>query len=290
METIAQSRFVRNMWTMEYAMKYFQYKKVYAGQFKLTAGMGNKEIIHILAGNLQTPVNLHISAAASIEKMAAAIARQIELDSATIVNAMNNNDIAHRYGFTKENFAWMLLPNTYQVYWNVSLTDFLNRMNKEWRTFWNTDERDKQLQTLRLTKMQVITLASIVNGETNKTEEMSDIAGVYINRLRSGMRLQADPTVRYAQSAAVRRRILLADTRRPHAYNTYLINGLPPGPISMPATHHIDAVLNYKRHDYMYFCAKDDFSGYHVFAKTYMQHLQNARRYQKALNKRAIYR
>jgi UPF0755 protein len=290
-ESLVQSGLVKSAWTLEYAIKYLKYQKVYAGRFKLTSDMGNKEIVRILAGNLQSAVNLHIPAVQTKEKMAGAIARQIELDSAVLMQAINDGDMARRYGFSKENFVWMFLPNTYQMYWNVGLQDFFNRINKEWRTFWESDEREKKLKALKMNKMEVVTLASIVNGETNKTDEMPDIAGVYINRLHSGMRLQADPTVRYAQSATPNiHRILISDTQKKHAYNTYLIYGLPPGPISIPAPQHIDAVLNYRKHGYLYFCAKEDFSGYHTFAKTYSQHLSNARKYQQALNKRAIFR
>ena len=290
-ETLVQSGLIKNVWSLEYAIRHLDYSRVYAGRFKFTADMGNIDIVRILAGNLQSAVNLYIPSVQTKEKMAGVIARQIELDSAAIVQTINDGDFASRYGFSAENFVWMFLPNTYQMYWNVGLQDFFDRINREWNVFWNSSEREKKLKSLKMSKMQVITLASIVNGETNKTDEMPDIAGVYINRLRRRMRLQADPTVRYAQDAAApRHRILLSDVRKKHAYNTYIIYGLPPGPINIPAPHHIDAVLNYREHEYLYFCAKEDFSGYHNFAATYPQHLSNARKYQRALNKREIYR
>jgi UPF0755 protein len=289
-EALAQSGLIRSMWTLECAMKYVNYEKIYAGRFHITHGMSSKEILRMLAGNMQSPVNLHIPSVQTKEKMAAIIASQIELDSAAIADAIGDDASARRYGFNKNNFAWMFLPNTYQVYWNVSLTTFLNRIHREWRIFWENDDRERKLKALKMSRMQVITLASIVSSETNKIDEMPNIAGVYINRLNAGMRLQADPTVRYAQSSMVRHRILAKDTRKPHAYNTYIIYGLPPGPINIPAPEHIDAVLNYKKHKYLYFCAREDFSGYHNFSATYTQHLVNARKYQRELNKKEIYR
>jgi UPF0755 protein len=288
---LSQSGLISKMNLLNHAMERLQYEKVYAGRFKFTPDMGNKQIVRLLASNLQLTVNLKIPSVQTQEKMAGAIARQIELDSATLMQAITDKNLAQHYGFSPETFAWMLLPNTYQVYWNISSQDFFDRMHKEWEKFWEGDNRAEKLKKLRMSKMQVLTLASIVSGETNQEDEMPNIAGVYINRLRTGMRLQADPTVRFAMGAGtVGHRILLSDTQKRHAYNTYIIQGLPPGPINFPAPHHIDAVLNYQRHSYLYFCAKEDFSGYHTFAKTYSQHLVNARKYQSALNQRKIFR
>jgi UPF0755 protein len=284
---------IRNIRSVELAMQRLEYKKIYAGRFHLKPGMNNKEIVRILASNMQSPVNLKIPLVLTKERMASEIARQIELDSTTLINAINDPELAEYYGFHPEDFVWMFLPDTYQFYWNVSTKNFFDRIYKEWHTFWDNKDRQKKLQALRMTKMQAVTLASIVNGETTQIDEMPDIAGVYINRLRIGMRLQADPTVQYIKRTFAQksnRRVLTTDTQIKHSYNTYQIKGLPPGPINIPAPHHIDAVLNYHHHDYLYFCAKDDFSGSHNFSASYTEHLANARKYRAALNKRGIFK
>ncbi|GHT16062.1 aminodeoxychorismate lyase [Bacteroidia bacterium] len=289
---LENSGLINNMSTMQSAIERLEYgKKVYAGRFQLTPDMGNKQIVRILASNMQAIVELKITSVRKPERFAGLLSRQIEIDSVTMLSALKNEELASQYGFNAATFMSMFLPDTYQVYWNISLTDFVNKMHKAWAAYWQRDNHEEKLKALKMTKIQAVTLASIVNAETAQVDEMTDIAGVYINRLRAGMRLQADPTVKFAVGeGVVERRILTAYTRKKHPYNTYLIYGLPPGPINLPEPHHIDAVLNYHHHDYLFFCAKDDFSGYHAFAKTYQQHLVNARKYQAALNKRGIFK
>jgi len=179
------------------------------------------------------------------------------------------------------------VQNTYEFWWNTTAEGFFKRMYKEYDKFWNR-ERTGKARDIGLTKNEVITLASILINETNKEDEYRKMAGVYINRLNQGIRLQADPTVKYALGDYDRKRVLKKDTYVESPYNTYLNYGLPPGPIALPSVNAIDAVLDYDRHDYLYFCAKEDFSGYHNFARTLDQHNKNARSYQKALNRRNI--
>jgi UPF0755 protein len=183
----------------------------------------------------------------------------------------------------------MFLPNTYEFYWTTSARDFTDRMKKEWEQFW-TEERRQKAQAMGLTPEEVTTLASIVRAETNKADEMPRVAGVYLNRLRVNMPLQADPTLVFALGDFSIKRILAKDKAIDSPYNTYMYRGLPPGPINMPSITAIDAVLNAESHKYFYFVAKEDFSGYHTFSVNYDEHMKNARKYQKALKERGILR
>ncbi|RQP16561.1 MAG: endolytic transglycosylase MltG, partial [Parapedobacter sp.] len=202
---------------------------------------------------------------------------------------LNNDSLASSYGFDTENFFGMFIPNTYEFYWNTSTDAFAKRMHEEYKKFWN-DERKEKAAALKLTPQQVSVLASIVKGEALHTDEMPTIAGLYLNRLNKGMLLQADPTVIFANNDFTIRRVLYRHLRMDSPYNTYLYRGLPPGPIMMPSIASIDAVLNYRQHDYLYMCAKEDFSGYHNFAVTQAEHNVNARKFQQALNERNIKR
>jgi UPF0755 protein len=181
----------------------------------------------------------------------------------------------------------MFIPNTYEFWWNTDAESFFKRMYKEYDRFWN-HERTGRARDINFKPNEVITLASIIVNETNKEDEYRRIAGVYINRLNQGILLQADPTVKFALGNFEKQRILNSDILFDSPYNTYMYAGLPPGPISIPTVKAIDAVLRYEKHDYLYFCAKEDFSGYHNFARTLEQHNKNARSYQRELNRRKI--
>jgi UPF0755 protein len=183
----------------------------------------------------------------------------------------------------------MFLPNTYQMYWNTTAKSFFERMNKEYEKFW-TPERKQKAAELNLTPIQVSILASIVDAEALHDDEMPTIAGLYLNRLKRGIKLEADPTVIYATGDFTIKRVLNRYLSTPSPYNTYRVTGLPPGPIMMPSVAAVKAVLNYKQHNYIYMCAKEDFSGYHNFATNVAEHQANARRFQQALNERGIKR
>ena len=287
---LAKSGVVDNMSSLTRAMDRLEYgRKIYPGRYKVTHNMNNKRLVRILAGGMQTPVDLTFGNARTRQRLAGIIASQIEPDSLSLLLAMKDEMLAHSYGFNAENFAAMLLPNKYQVYWNITVNDFFRRMHSEWEKFWKSNNREAKLKRTGLTRAEAVVLASIVSEETSKVDEMPTIAGVYVNRLRKRMPLQADPTVRYALGNFALRRILIAHTKVKSPYNTYYRSGLPPGPICVPSAAAIDAVLSYQQHDYIYFCAKADFSGYHVFAKSYAQHSANAAAYQRALNRRSIY-
>lgn len=263
--------------------------RVKPGRYKLDAGMNNRTLINRLGGGFQEPVRLRFENVRLKENLAGLLARQLEPDSIDFINMLNDSTQAAQFGFDSANFLSMFVPNTYELYWNTSAGQFAERMHDEYGKFW-TDERKQKAEAVNLSPQEVAVLAAIVKGEAMHTDEMPAIAGLYLNRLRKGMLLQADPTVIYANNDFSIRRVLYRHLRTDSPYNTYLYRGLPPGPIMMPSIAAIDAVLNHQQHDYIYMCAKDDFSGYHNFAVTAAEHAINARKFQQALNERNIMR
>jgi len=259
------------------------------GMYSLNSGMTNIQLVNLLRSGRQTPVSLTFSNARLLTQLPEKIARNLEIDAADVAKLMLADSTAQYYGFEPADFIGMFIPNTYEVYWTATAKEVLDRLKREYNKFW-LEERLQKAKHLNMTKEQVSTLASIVQGETNKMDEAPTIAGVYINRLRRGIPLQADPTLIYAIGDFSIKRILNTDKAFDSPYNTYKYKGLPPGPINMPSIAAIDAVLNYKEHNYLYFCAKEDFSGYHVFAKTLREHNKNAVKFQKVLNREKIYR
>ena len=259
------------------------------GMYGLEADMTNIELINLLRSGSQVPVNLTFSNARLLTQLPKILTLNLEIDSADMARLLLADTTATYYGFNKQTFISMFIPNTYSVYWTDTPKDILDRMKREYDAFWS-DERVQKAENLNMTKTEVATLASIVQGETNKMDEAPTIAGVYINRLQRGIPLQADPTLVFAIGDFSIRRILNKDKEFDSPYNTYKNRGLPPGPISMPSIPALNAVLDFEDHKYLYFCAKEDFSGYHVFAKTLTEHNVNARKFQRALNRERIYR
>lgn len=253
------------------------------GHYVIEPGMGVIQIARMLKIGDQTPVSVTFNNIRTLPDLAGRLAEQLQADSLTLITALLDDSVAARYGFTSRNFIAMFIPDTYQVYWTTSPTAFIDRMNKEYVRFWNEDRLAK-LEKTGLSQKEVSAMASIIDEETNMGDEMATIAGVYMNRIGQGMPLQADPTVKFALGDPSMKRILHKHLTVDSPYNTYKYRGLPPGPIRMPSTRAIDAVLDYRRHDYLYFCARPDFSGYHAFAKTYPEHLRNAAAYSKALD------
>lgn len=241
---------------------------------------------HIKNGQ-QSPMMLTIPEARTMPRLAALLAQKIMLDSATLADAFTDSATCARLGRTPETMAALFVPNSYEVYWDITLPHLLERMSKEHDAFWN-DSRRAQATALGLSPDEVATVASIVDEETAATAEKPMIAGLYLNRLKAGMPLQADPTVRFAIGDFSIHRIYKGMLSTPSPYNTYKHEGLPPGPIKIASIKGIDAVLNRAPHDYLYMCANPDFSGTHNFARTYAEHQQNAQRYAKALNERGI--
>lgn len=266
-------------------MKYPDHIK--SGHYIIKEGMSNKQIITKLRAKQQDPVKLVFNNIRIKQELAGHLAEQLETDSAKYMSLLNDESYLKQFGFTPDNIISMFIPNTYEVYWDISAEKFMERMHKEYRAFWNA-KRKARLTEMRLTELQAITLASIVEKETNKNDEKPDVAGVYLNRLRDGWLLQADPTLVYALGDFSIKRVLNVYKTIDSPYNTYKYFGLPPGPICLPSISSIDAVLNYRQHNYMYFCAREDFSGYHNFAVNLNQHELNAAKYQQALNQRGI--
>lgn len=264
------------------------YKTIHPGRYILKDEMTNKELVTKLRAGLQSPVNVIFNNIETVEELSAVIGKQIEADSAELIQLLKDEKFVESLGFELHTIKVIFIPDTYEFYWNTKAEEFIRRMLKEFNNFWTRDRIEKA-EKLNLTKVDVSTLASIVHKETIHKSEEPKIAGVYINRLRKRMRLQADPTVKYLLPDSAKR-VLDKHLTIKSPYNTYLHYGLPPGPIAIPPVSAINAVLNYEDHDYLYFCAKDDFSMYHVFAKTYEQHKINARKYQRELTKRKIFK
>lgn len=255
-------------------------ENVHPGRYVLTDGMTNQQLINMLRMGYQTPVKVVFNNMRTVEQLAGRISEQIEADSTSIITEIYNEDDVD---------ATTFIPNTYEFYWNTDADDFVDKMVAEYNRFWN-ENRQQKAKDIKLTQREVSILASIVDKETTKKSEMPTIAGVYLNRLRKHWPLQADPTLVYALGDYNIRRVLDVHKDIDSPYNTYKYAGLPPGPICIPSIAAIDAVLNAEKHNYFYFCAKDDLSGYHVFAKNITEHNKNAEKYRKALNRNKIYR
>ena len=255
------------------------------GRYVIDASSTSIYVARMLVYGWQTPQNLTLSGTIrSKGSIAKKISAQMMVDSATIDKALNDTAFLAGYGFTPENVFAMFLPDTYQIYWTASVEDVFDRFKKEYDRFWTAD-RIARAEALKLTPMQVSVMASIVNGETLQKAEYPVIAGVYLNRYRKGMKLQADPTVAFCFDYTLDR-ILKKHLTVDSPYNTYKYKGLPPAPINVPPKACIDAVLNPDRHNYLYFCASPSFDGTHRFASSYNEHLRNAREFQRALTAR----
>ena len=259
------------------------------GRYKLIKGMNNRSLINTIKSGNQEPVKLKFQNIRKKENFAGYLSGKLEADSLTFLKVIDSAALVEKYGFTTDNIYTMFIPNTYEMYWTTTPMEFFDRMQKEYTKFW-TAERKQKAAALNLTPQQVIILASIVDGEAIYDKEMPIIAGLYLNRLNKGILLQADPTVIYANDDFTVKRVTNALLKVDSKYNTYKYAGLPPGPIMMPSINAIDAVLNRNQNNYIYMCAKEDFSGYHAFAETKEQHEINANKYRAALNKRNIYR
>ena len=257
------------------------------GRYAIHPGEGALMVFRHLKNGQQTPVSLTIPEVRTIDRLAGALARKLMLDSADVAIHLSDSAYCARWGYDTATVAALFVPNTYDIYWNVGLDRLMERMEKENQKFW-TDERRGKAEAMGMTPVEVATMASIIDEETANNAEKPMIAGMYYNRLKAGMPLQADPTIKFALKDFALRRIYHKLLYIDSPYNTYRYEGLPPGPIKIASIAGIDAVLNHVEHDYLYMCAKEDFSGTHNFARTYQEHLQNAARYTKALNERGI--
>lgn len=288
LKTIQDQDMVKDTASFNWAAVHMNYpKRVKPGRYHLHQGMGNRKLINMLASGTQEPVQLEFHGLRQKEQFAGFVSKKIEPDSTAIINLLDSASYVSKYGFTTDNVYTMFMPNSYQLYWNTSADKFFEKMYGNYEKFW-TPERKQQAAALNLTLPQVSILASIVDAEALHDDEMPAVAGLYLNRLKKGMTLDADPTVIFALNDFTIKRVLTKYLSYNSPYNTYLHKGLPPGPIMMPSVAAVKAVLNYQKNDYLYMCAKADFSGYHAFATNVADHLVNARKFHDALDQRNI--
>ncbi len=259
------------------------------GRYIIRNGMNNDQLIGLLRSGNQVPVKVTFNNIRDVYQLAGKVGKQIEADSVTLVNKMRDQATLQSMDLNDSTSSVIYIPDTYELYWNTTADGFVSRMYEEYQRYWNSERKAKATE-MGMTIPEIVTIASIVQKETNKNDEKQLIAGVYINRLEKGWRLQADPTLIYAIGDFTIKRVLTVHLDYDSPYNTYKYGGLPPGPICIPSKSSIDAVLDYKNEGYLYFCAKDDLSGYHAFAKTNRQHNRNAKKYQAALDKMRIYK
>lgn len=260
---------------------------IHPGAYRFNQSDNCLTVYRRLKSGAQTPVNLTLPSVRTVGKLLKTVSHQLMTDSSNLARLLMDSTYCAQIGYSTETLPCLFIPNTYEVYWTMTPEAFVKRMQKEHDRFWN-EERKAKAQSIGLTPEEVATLASIVEEETANNAEKPMVAGLYINRLHADMPLQADPTVKFALQDFGLRRILHTHLETDSPYNTYKHTGLPPGPIRIPSIQGIESVLNYTRHNYLYMCAKEDFSGTHNFAATFSQHLANARKYQQELNRRKI--
>lgn len=288
---LVDSGYVTNLRKWESYARANDMDSVRAGNYALKNGTSYRNALTTFALGRQTPVRLTFNNIRTMDRLAGVVSKYIEADSLTLLKTLKDPAIIQANGLTKATFPSLFIPNTYEVYWTITPEEFIAKMKKEHDRFWN-DERLAKAKALGYTPEQIAAIAAIVIEETKFQGEMTDVAGVYVNRLRVGMPLQADPTVKFALGDPSIRRVLNKHLEYDSPYNTYKYAGLPPGPICVPPINALDATLAYadadKKHGYYYFCAKADFSGRHAFAKTLPEHSRNAAAYAAELNRRGI--
>lgn len=262
--------------------------KMRSGRFEIQPGWSNRSLIKHLRGGKQSPVKVVLNNERLLEEVAGKVARFIEADSLELITAFNDKALIKKMGLKRETLMTLFIPNTYEFFWNQNAMDFLDRMKKEHKKFWSKNKRKAKAKKQKLSPEEVYTLASIVERESLQKAERPRIAGAYLNRIKRGIKLQADPTVVFATGQFDLRRVLNKHLEFDSPYNTYLYAGLPPGPISMSSISSIDAVLSPESHNYIFFCAKGDGSGTHSFAKTMAGHSQNIKVYKRNLKKRGL--
>lgn len=268
-------------------MKYTQ--SIKTGRYAIKDGMTMIEIIRMLRSGNQSAVNLTFNNMRTKENLAGRISSQLMVDSLSLLTWLRNEKNVEELGFDTNTVVAMFIPNTYEVYWDTSVDKLLKRMQREYVAFWN-ESRKTKAKNIGLTPIEVSILASIVEEEATYSDEYPIVAGLYLNRMKRGQRLEADPTVKFAVGDFSLRRILYKHLEVESPYNTYRNDGLPPGPIRIPSIKGIDASLSPQDHKYLFMCAKDDLSGRHNFATTHAEHIRNAAKYQRALNEKKIYK
>lgn len=261
--------------------------KMKTGRYAIEPGTGNLRLLKNLIGGLQSPIRITFNNIRLRTDLAQRLDDQLMVTKDELLTRFADSAYCAELGFTTETIQCMVIPNTYELYWDITPDNFMKRMQKEYKAFWTADRLAKAAK-IGITPVQVSVLASIVEEETAKADEMGMVAGLYLNRLQINMPLQADPTVKYAVGDVTLKRIMFEHLQVESPYNTYKHTGLPPGPIRVPSIKGINAVLNHDQHNYIYMCAKEDFSGRHNFASTLAEHAKNANRYRAELNRRQI--
>ncbi len=289
-DSLRKNRFINDEAGFRWLAGEMNYRKdvMRAGRFEIKAGWNNRELIQHLRAGKQAPVKVVLNNERLPEEIAGKVARVLETDSLSILQVFRDKTYLEELGYTTDNVMAAIIPNTYEMYWNTDAKAFFKRLIKENESFWSKNGRLDKAKALGLTPTEVYILASIVERETNYGPEKPTIAGVYLNRLRINMRLQADPTSVFATRDFATRRVTQYHTTFDSPYNTYVYAGLPPGPISLAAIPTIDAVLNPQSHKYLYFCAKPDESGTHAFAETFAAHKVNAEKFQRYINSKGL--
>lgn len=290
-KSLANESIIKDSSSFRWVANYKNYTgSIKAGRYQIFDGMSNNQLVNLLRSGEQDPVRLIIRSVRTKEELASIVGKHLETDSADLMSLLNNEGYCQRYGFNSTSIFTLFIPNTYEFYWNTTAEEFMTRMAKEYKRFW-TDVRVDQAKRIGLTQSQVSTLASIVQAEQGAhPDERPIVAGLYLNRLKKGMRLESDPTLIFALGDFTIKRVLNVHKEVDSPYNTYRNAGLPPGPIFLPEISSIDAVLKPTQSNYIFMCAKEDFSGYHNFASSYREHQNNAIRYQRKLNAQKIYK
>lgn len=288
-DSLERDTIINDILSFSVLCKIMEYQEnIKEGAYKVKTNMSNYDMITMLRSGNQTPINITFSYARKIDDLAEKITKKLKMSDDDLMSYLYDN-IEDYNDFNKLDIISIFLPDTYEVYWNISPNNLTEKMYSEYKKFWNK-ERLEKLDKINLEQKEVIVLASIVASESRMLDEADRIAGLYMNRLNSNMRLQADPTLVFAANDYTIRRVLNKHKKIKSPYNTYIHKGLPPGPIRLASKNYIDAVLNYEKHDYIFMCAKEDFSGYHAFATNLTDHNRNAKKFQKALDLRKIYR
>ena len=286
LETLKTNKQIIDVDSFREVAEMMNYKKdvMRSGRYKINPSWSNRELISHLRAGAQNPVKVILNHAWELNDVASKVATFIEADSTALMKLFTNEDYIKDFGYSKETLMSLFIPNTYQFYRDTNEKEFLKRMVKEHHQFWNSNDRLSKAKKINLNPKEVYTLASIVEREISKDAEKRKVAGLYLNRIKIGMKLDADPTAKFATKDFKATRILYKHIRFESPFNTYLHQGLPPGPISMASIKSIDAVLDSEEHNYYYMCVDAKNPGYHIFAETLKEHNTNARKYHRWLD------
>ena len=289
MDTLRKYEVLKSEASFKKTAETLKYKTIRIGKYDISNCRTNLDLVRLLRRGQHYPVKFTFNNVRTVDQFVERVGHKFFFEPEELSALLHDRSYMKKYGLSDTTAVCLFIPNTYEIYYDITAEDFLNRMNDYYGEFWN-EKRKQDAETIGLTPVQVATLASIVEEENMRPSEKAIIAGLYINRLNKGMLLQSDPTVKFAIGDFARKRILNADLQIDSPYNTYKYKGLPPGPIRIPEASTMDSVLHYRHHNYLYMCAKEDFSGYHNFTASAAEHARNAARYRAALNARNIKR